>query len=100
MWSRLGAGSRTVVTPVGIEAREQHGRLHLRARHRQVPGEGSKRTSVEGQGWLAVDALCPDSHGPQRRRHALDGPAAKGRVAGQRAAKRPPGQRAGQDPQG
>ena len=36
MWSRVGAGSITVVRPVGAEPGEQDRRLHLRARDRQL----------------------------------------------------------------
>ena len=51
VWSRLGAGSRTVVRALGLQAGEQDRRLHLRARDRQVVGRcrgGARRRSSSG----------------------------------------------------
>ena len=36
VWSRVGAGSTTVVVTVGVESREQDRGLHLGRRHRSV----------------------------------------------------------------
>ena len=70
VWSRLWPGSVTLVSPDGVEAREQHGALDLRAGHGQVVIDAAQRAAVDDQRRAAALALGgdPRAHLLERRR--------------------------------
>ena len=74
---RLADGRRAV----GLEPGEEDGRLHLRARHREVVGEAEQPAALDRQRGLAVGGEDGRAHRPQRHGHAIDGPAAERLVA-------------------
>ena len=89
VWSRVGAGSITVVVPVGAEAGEQDGRLHLRARDRQLVVDRLERRAGDRQRQMPVGGLDLRAHPPQRLGDALHRPRRERLVAGQREGRRP-----------
>ena len=72
-----GLGSRTVVRAVGLQARQQDRRLHLRARHRQRPSRcpRSRRPRSSAAGGRPWSRRCAPI-ARSGRGHALDRPPA------------------------
>ncbi len=81
---------------LGLQAREQHRRLHLGARDGQVVRQAAEAAAVDRQRRLAVGREHGRAHGPQGRGHPLDGPSAQGLVAREHRAERPAGEGAGE----
>ena len=60
VWSRLGAGSTTVVgPPFGIEPGQQHARLDLCARHRRLVADRLQRAALDPERCVAVRRRRP-----------------------------------------
>ena len=86
VWSRVASGSITVVSPGGMQAGDQHGRLDLRRRHRQLVLDrdqiGACRGCVSGSVSPAPSSTS-QPHLPQRLEHpAHRSPRQRG-IAGQ-----------------
>ena len=99
VWSRVGSGSTTVVWPRRVQAGEQHARLHLRARHRQLVADPAQLAALDRRAAACrrssrrVAPICAQRLGDRapsgggaatRRRSARSGP--PGRRGSRRAA--------------
>ena len=68
VWSRVRAGSTTVVRPFGLQGGEQHRRLHLRAGRRHGPGHALSGAAVDDEGRPPVGRRRASAHHAQRAR--------------------------------
>ena len=81
VWSRVGTGSTTVVSPVGVEAGEEDRRLHLRARDRELVRDPVQRPPLDAHRQVAVLRLDAGAHARERLGDPLHRPRAERRVA-------------------
>ena len=66
VWSRVGTGSTTVVSPVGEEPGEEQARLHLGARDRKLVLDPVERARVDPERQVPVRRLDARSHRCER----------------------------------
>ena len=81
---------------LGVEAREQDARLHLRARDRQLVRDALERAALDRERRRALGRLDPRAHAAQRLGDPLHRALRERLVAGEREAC-PPGRRAGRE---
>ena len=100
VWSRVGSGSITSVTPVGVQPGQQHRRLHLRRGLGQAVGDGRQAAALQAsaaggrrRGTSQVAPICAQR--PQDPHHR---PPAQGGVAGEGGGERKARRRAHDQP--
>ena len=98
VWSRLAAGSRTVVRPSACRPASSTAVFTCALATGRSCARPRSRPPVIVMRGLAVRGLDARAHGPQRRRHALERAPLQRGVARERGAERPPGERTGQHP--
>jgi hypothetical protein len=94
-----GFGLDHLDAALGVQAGQQHGRLHLGRGHRQLVGQAAQVAALQGQGQAALVAAQPGgAHAGQRIQHPAHRPAAQGIVAGEGGAQREARRRAHDQP--
>jgi hypothetical protein len=84
---------------LGVQAGQQHGRLHLGRGHRQLVGQAAQVAALQGQRQAALVAAQPGgAHPGQRVQDPAHRPAAQGIVAGEGGAQRKARRRAHDQP--
>ena len=69
MWSRVGAGSTTVVSPSAYNPAEEDRRFHLGARNRQLVRDPPQRSRIDPERQMPVLRLDAGAHASERLRH-------------------------------
>ena len=85
VWSRVGAVSSTVVSPVGGETGEQQRALHLCARRSRPVADPVESGAHDAERGMTERGLDHGAHLPERLGHALHGSPAQALVPGQHA---------------
>jgi hypothetical protein len=99
VWSRLWAGSRTVVRPTACRPASSTAVLICALATSRSQCDSRESPSLDRERRLAPCREHARPHRAKRGGHALDRPAAQRSVAGQHRAERPAGERAGEHPE-